>query len=121
MSQFPSGSQTSLISNAPTLVYNGASQLTFFSCYNPTASDGWIKFYDSPTAASTPTGSTCAIYFFVPANSQRIVGVESGNTIDPDGIWAFASGMVAQCVTGNILTSNSAPSSPFDIRLQFKP
>jgi hypothetical protein len=97
-----------------------ACQLTGYTIYNPNSTDVWIHFHDSHDVSSAATGSTSAYKVLCPANSQVVENCETG-TSDPDGFWAFQTGMTIKAVTGFADTNNTPPSSAVSVWLQIKP
>lgn len=116
-------SQTKLsnVSSSLVLAQSGACQITGYAIYNPNSTDTWIHLRDSTDVSSAATGGTSTYKILVPSNSQVVESVPSGNTTDPDGIWAFSNGITVKVVTGYSDTNNTPPSSAIDIFLQTKP
>lgn len=117
MAQF---SNTAL-SNSVVSVQSGPCQLTSYSIYNPNTTDIWVKFQDSADTTSAATGITSVYKVLVPASSQVIDRCDSGQSIDPDGMWAFATGMTCKCVTGYLHGNTTPPTTPIEIYIQTKP
>lgn len=118
MSQY---SNTAL-SSSMVLVKSGPCQLTSYLIDNTqNSSDVWIHCHDSTDISSQATGATSAYKFMVSSNSTKEIGVSSGNTEDPDGIWAFVTGLTMKCVTGRDDTNGTAPTNAVSVYLQIKP
>lgn len=109
------------VSSSMILAQSGACQLTGYTIYNPNTTDVWLKFYDSTDVTSAATGTTATYKVLIPAGSQVIEYVDSGNTTDPDGMWAFANGITLKCVTGYLVANGTAPTTAIEIYLQIKP
>lgn len=118
MSQYPNSN----LSNSMVLASSVPCTITSVVIDNSMNShDTWVHFKDSTDVTSAATGATGTYRIMIPANSIYTRDMPSGNTEDPDGIWAFVTGITLKATRDRAYSGNTVPSSALEIFMQLKP